>query len=149
MVAAGDACQARSETLIMATPGGAIQLFCDPVATTSRPHPSVSNGTAPRPLMASTRSSVSGDAARIAALISASGLIDAGRGLVVGHQDRPGRPAGAGHGAQCLGNVVRIGCLAPLDVEPFDVRAVGPRRSCAKRSPNEPMLTDRTSSAGR
>ena len=56
-------------------PGAAIQAFCEPVTTTSRPQASISNGTAPRPLTASTRISASGASSRTAAASSAIGFV--------------------------------------------------------------------------
>ncbi len=55
MVERATAAQARGLTLIIARPGGQPNAFCEPVTTTSTPQPSVSNGSAPRPLIASTR----------------------------------------------------------------------------------------------
>ena len=69
------AAQARSETLTMARPGGTIQLFWEPVTTTSRPQPSVSKGTAPMPLMPSTMMSAFGAVPWMMAASSASGLV--------------------------------------------------------------------------
>ncbi len=51
----------------MARPGGIIQAFCEPVTTTSMSQASISKGSAPMALTPSTRMSVSGAAARMAA----------------------------------------------------------------------------------
>ena len=59
----------------MARPGAAIHAFCEAVATTSTPQPSMSNGTAPSEDTVSTRISASGAAARIAAASSGIGFI--------------------------------------------------------------------------
>ena len=47
--------QARDEAAIIAKPRADIHAFCEPVTTTSTPHASISNGTAPRPDTLSTR----------------------------------------------------------------------------------------------
>jgi len=71
------ASQARGETATKLRPGATIQAFCEPLTTTSRPQASVSNGTAPRPEIASTRTRASG-ATPWATLASASiGLVTA------------------------------------------------------------------------
>ena len=81
----------------MARPGGTIQAFCEPVTTTSRPQASVSKGTAPTPLMPSTRMRASGTTARALAARASIGFVDPGRGLVVGQQDGSWRPACGDH----------------------------------------------------
>ena len=48
---------AAGETAAVARPGGAISAFCEPETTTSRPHSSISSGTAPRLETASTTTS--------------------------------------------------------------------------------------------
>ena len=77
-------------------PGAAIQAFCEPVTTTSTPHASISNGTAPRPDTLSTRMSASGASSRMAAASSGDRVHDPGRGLVVGQQDGLRRRASRG-----------------------------------------------------
>ena len=75
MRAVSMAAQARSPTAAKAMPGADIQAFCDPVTTRSRPHASISKGTAPRALIASTRMSASGVTSRIAAASSGIGFV--------------------------------------------------------------------------
>src|SRR3990167_2447870 len=48
--------QAFGEQVMKARPGGSIRAFCEPDTTTSTPHASVSSGSAPSPLIASTTS---------------------------------------------------------------------------------------------
>ena len=119
------AAQARSETLTMARPGGTIQLFWEPVTTTSRPQPSVSKGTAPRPLMPSTMMSAFGCRAVDGGGDVRERVGDAGRGLVVGHQDGLGGRARRGQCPQVVGHD-RSGSAAstPLDGVLVDVGAV-------------------------
>ena len=59
----------------MARPGAAIHAFWEPVMTRSQPQASISNGTAPSPDTLSTRMSVSGDVARMAAARAGIGFI--------------------------------------------------------------------------
>ena len=56
-------------------PGAAIQAFCDPVTTRSRPQSSIANGTAPSAEIASTRISASGAASRAAAASAGMSLV--------------------------------------------------------------------------
>ncbi len=109
----------------MARPGGIIQAFCEPVTTTSRSQASISKGMAPTALMPSTRMSVSGASSRMAAASSAQRVGDAGGGLVEGHQHGPGRSSLGGHGPDRLADLVRVGRLAPLDLQAGHVCAVG------------------------
>ena len=123
MVAVSIAAQARGEAAIMASPGAAIQAFCEPVTTTSTPQASISNGTAPRPDTLSTRISASGRQLADDRGQLGDRVHDAGRRLVVGQQDGPvaGRRA-----RSSLADHRRIGGLAPLDLDLGDVGAVGP-----------------------
>ena len=75
MVAVSIAAHARSEAATMASPGADMNAFCEPVTTTSMPHASISNGTAPRPDTLSTRMSASGRSSRIAAASSGIGFM--------------------------------------------------------------------------
>ncbi len=77
MVAVSMAAHARSDAAIMASPGAAIHAFCEPVTTTSMPHASIWNGTAPRPDTLSTRISASGADSWIVAASSGIGFMTA------------------------------------------------------------------------
>ena len=107
----------------MASPGAAIQAFCEPVTTRSTPQASISNGTAPRPDTLSTTMSASGAASRMAAARTGIGFITPVEvSLWVSSTARkPGRRLG-GQGRPDLG---RVGGLAPFDRDLGHVRAVG------------------------
>jgi hypothetical protein len=74
-VALSIAVQARADAATMARPGAAIHAFCEPVTTTSTPHASISNGTAPSPETLSTTMSASGALSRIASARTGIGFI--------------------------------------------------------------------------
>ncbi len=106
----------------MASPGAAIQAFCEPVTTTSTPQASIWNGTAPRPDTLSTRMSASGATSRTTAGELGDRVHHPGRGLVVGEQDRLVVAVALELGVELR----RIGGVAPLDLDLGDVGAVGP-----------------------
>ena len=101
-------------------PGAAIHAFWEPVTTRSRPQASISNGTAPRALIASTRMSASGATSRTAAASSGIGFVTpvevslwVRRTALRVRLLEERRPDGG-----------RRGGLAPLDLEAADVGAV-------------------------
>jgi len=139
MVAVSIAVQARSEAAIMASPGAAIQAFCEPVTTTSTPHASISNGTAPSPDTLSTRISAPGATSRMTAASSGIGFMTpvevslwvSRTALVPGDRWSSSRTT-AGSAAWPHSTSILV-TSAPY------VRAI-----LAKRSPNDPIDTPST-----
>src|SRR5262245_46161172 len=127
----------------MAMPGAAIQAFCDPVTTRSRPQWSIANGTAPSAEIASTRNSASGTTSRTApaiALTSAVTPVDVSL-WVTRTALRPGIAdaacaTSAGSGASPHSTSRRV-TDAPYTSAIF-----------ANRSPNAPIVTASTGSPG-
>ncbi len=130
-----------SETAQSPRPGGVISAFCEPETTTSRPHASVSHGTAPRLDTASTTTSAPASFATAAiAWMSATTPVDV--------SDWTTQTALASRSAQPRAHVVRVRRLAPRVAQVVDVGAVAADVIAAQRSPKLPAETTRCGSPG-
>ena len=113
---------AAAETVASESPGGVMSAFCEPATTTSRPHASVSSGTAPRLDTASTTTSAPASrATRASACTSATTPVDVSEWT----RTTTSAPVSAETGAK----VVRLRRLPPGVPKLVDVRAEGRRHA--------------------
>ena len=128
----------------MARPGGTIQLFWEPVVTTSRPQASVSNGIGTEATDAVDDEQRIGCAVMDGRRDRLQRVRDPGGGLVVRDEHRAGGRAGRGQGAELFHDDRGSAALTPL----HGVASSHARRTRlamdAMRSPKTPMLTAST-----